>query len=100
MKANAWVRTAAGFVVALGVGAITLPGAASATTDDYLYDLRSNGIGGPDNELLKLGNDACGEKAQKVSPQQSALNIKGNSNLDINDATFLYESATHLICPG
>jgi hypothetical protein len=100
MKANAWARAAAGFVVALGVGATALPDVASASPDDYLYELRSNGIGGPDSQLLKLGNEACAEKKQNKSEQESATNIKNNSGLDINDATFLYESATHLICPG
>jgi Protein of unknown function (DUF732) len=101
MNIKSWVTVTAPTVVLLGVGALLVPGVASATPEqDYLYDLRSNGIGGPDDQLLSLGRNACVEKAQAVSSDQSALNIKAKSSLDIKDATFLYESATYLICPG
>lgn len=90
----------AGIIVTLGVASVAGGGIASADGQtDYLYDVHNAGIGGPTDELLKLGYQACSEVNNKVSRDESISNIGGSTTLDQADATFLYESATQFLCP-
>lgn len=86
----------------LCAGAISIAsaGAASATEDDYLYDLQTNGhIAGPTQELLDLGHQACTEHEQGISAEASIDAIYHATNLSSRrDAQFLYESALIYLC--
>lgn len=71
-------------------------GVGSATVDDFLFDLRNNGINGPDSSLVSLGQTVC---AGKGSPQDQVVAvIKAKSGLDDYGATFLYVSANQFLC--
>ena len=59
---NRVLAAAAALLVALSVGTLVTPGIAAASDADYLYDLRTAGIGGSDDALLSLGRTACDEK--------------------------------------
>jgi uncharacterized protein (DUF2147 family) len=89
----------AGGTLALSIASVA--GAASASADnqsDYIYDLNNHGIGGSKQNLLDLGeNVAC-----KPAPPNVAVDAivkSSNSNLNRDDATFLYDSAKTFLCP-
>lgn len=93
------VKAGAAAVLVLGV-AVASAGIAQATEDDFFYDLNRNGIGGPADQLLALGNIACSDKGNGVLKPNSLATIQNNSQLGPADAAFLYDSATILLCPS
>lgn len=89
-----------GIALATGVASLASEAIASADPDtNYLYDLNNAGIGGPSNTLLGLGHGACNEAHQNVPRDTSIANIGRSTNLGKDDASFLYDSALHLLCP-
>ncbi|MET0698458.1 MAG: DUF732 domain-containing protein [Mycobacterium sp.] len=90
--------TVAGAVVAFGIATTTGAGIASATPDDYLYDVNNNGIGGPRADLLRLGYNACSESRNAVPSGQSVAAISGATRLTPSEAQFVYESALMFLC--
>lgn len=83
----------------LAIGAIGGAGIAhAAPEDDYIYDLNSNGIGGPRGQLIQLGREACAGKAG-TQQRDAVATITSETELSASDATFLYESALLFLCP-
>jgi hypothetical protein len=88
----------AGVILALGFGAVAGTGVASATPEDYLYDINNNGIGGPNGTLLSLGYGACTNSQSGVPSAQSIAAISNSTQLGASDAQFLYDSALMFLC--
>jgi hypothetical protein len=85
--------------IGLGLGAVGGAGVASAGPDEYLYDVHINGnIVGPDSELLQWGNTACSESSQGVPPGETITKIDGSTQLDNQDAQYVYEKALEHLC--
>lgn len=95
------VRTTSSRIIACistVLAALAVAGIASASPDDYLYDLNHAGIGGTKDQLLALGHGSCADAHQNVPRADSVARIKSNTNLTSGDAAFLYDSALQFLC--
>ena len=93
MKTTRSWSTAIGVVIAAVAVAVAGAGDASATEDEFIYDLNNSGIVGPRNLLLELGGLDCGATAGEAV---TAINSK--SQLGVDRSQFVYDSAVNYLC--
>ena len=92
-------RLFAGTFVSLAIGVLAGAGVASASgEDDYINDLDNSHIDGPRATLLQVGYQACLDRLKLVSRPDAIQAIQNSTNLNHDQADFLYTSALRNLC--